>query len=135
MTENASMPTMPTTVRTARALTYIASALVLVAGLLYVGLALGDSDEVEREYDVAAGALAVLGVIFLTHGGVGIGLARRYATGGARLRVGAVVWAAIGIVIGLGTVPLGLLVIALAVMVVVNLVRAPSRPWFERDRG
>ncbi|MGP3966914.1 hypothetical protein [Streptomyces sp. 6N223] len=128
-------PLMPRTVRTARALTFTAGALVLVAGLLYVGLALGDPDEVEREYNVRAEALAVLGVVFLAHGGAGVGLGLRYATGGARLRVAAIVWAGLGVVIGLGTVPLGLLVIALAVTVVVNLMRAPSRSWFERERG
>jgi hypothetical protein len=123
---------MPRTVRTARALTFVASALVLVAGLLYVGLALGDAEGVEREHEVEAGALAVIGVVFLAHGACGVALALRYATGGARLRVAAVVWAGLGIAIGLGTFPLGLLVIALAVLVIVNLVRAPSRAWFAR---
>jgi hypothetical protein len=125
---------MPRTVRTARALTITTSALVLLAGLLYVGLALGDPDEVEREYEVKAGALAVLGVIFLAHGGAGIALALRYAVGRARLRTAGILWAGIGIAVGLGTAPLGLLVIALAIVVIVNLLRAPSRSWFDRPR-
>lgn len=131
MTDNA----IPGQVRTARALTLVASGLVLLTGVLYASLGLGDADDVEREYEVSAEALAFLGVLFLAHGASGIALALRYATGPAWVRAAALVWAGLGIAIGIGTFPLGMLVIVLTVLVMVNLVRAPGRAWFDRDRG
>ncbi|MGP4112861.1 hypothetical protein ACTWP5_18375 [Streptomyces sp. 4N509B] len=125
---------MPSQVRTARVLSFAASGLVLLTGLLYTGLALGDPDEVERTYGVESEALGVLGVIMLAHGGSGVGLALRYSTGGSGIRVGSLVWGGLAVAIGLGTVPLGLVTVVLGTLAVWNLTRAPSRTWFERPR-
>jgi hypothetical protein len=126
---------LPRRVRAARALTFAGSGVVLLTGLLYVGLSMGDAEELERQYEgVDPTAIAVVGVLMLAHGAFGVVMAMRYATGGARVRLGGLVWGGLGIVVGLGTVPLGLVVVVLATLVIVNLARAEAREWFGRPR-
>lgn len=124
----------PGVVRTARVLVFVASALVLLTGLTYVGFALGDPTEVERTYRINPVTLGLLGAAMLAVGGTGVALGLRLDTGGPRVRAGALAWSGFAVAVGLGTAPLGLITVVLGALVLWYLTRAPSRDWFERSR-
>ncbi|HZG02019.1 MAG TPA: hypothetical protein VE546_00355 [Streptomyces sp.] len=128
---------MPGKVNSSRLIFLIAGGLQALFSLLAIVTFAAAQNELEDVYGdlgVGTGVYYTLFTLFLIHAIVGIALAVKFPQGGNGLRIGAVVWAAVLILIGLLALPLGLLWVALGIVCLVLLSSAESAGWFHRPR-
>ena len=131
---------IPGKTKTARVLIFVAGGLLALISLLNLVAVLGDPDEFEKQAkdaagaEVASGVYATLFVIFLIYAAAGIFLATRFGNGGNGVRVGALSWAGVGIVVAVLSLPLGVVTLVLSILTIVFLANAESVAWFKRPR-
>ncbi|MDG9704296.1 hypothetical protein [Streptomyces sp. DH37] len=129
---------MPSKVNSSRMIFFITGGLQALFSLLaIVTFAAAQSDLKERYGDlgVGTGIYYTMFALFLVHAIAGIVLAARFPRGGSGLRIAGIVWSALLVLVGLVTLPLGLLWIALGVICLVLLSSAESAAWFTRPRA
>lgn len=131
---------MPGKTKAARIMIFVASGVLGLISLLNLLATVGDPEEYERQMkdalgaEVSASAFSVVYAIFLLYAVVGVILAARFGSGGNGVRVGALVWAGLGIVFGLVSLPVGLVTLVLAILTIVFLAKTESAAWFTRPR-
>ncbi|MEE1939429.1 hypothetical protein V1L54_08370 [Streptomyces sp. TRM 70361] len=130
--------TMPGKVNSARLILYIAGGIQALFSLLAIVVFAASQNTLEETYgelNVDTGVYYVMFGFFLLHALVGIALATRFPQGGSGLRIGAIVWAAVLVLIGIAAIPLGLLWMAVGVFCLVLLASAESAAWFNRPQA
>ncbi|MFH0242729.1 hypothetical protein ACGRHY_09860 [Streptomyces sp. HK10] len=128
---------MPRKVNSSRMIFFIAGGLQALFSLLAIVTFAAAEDDLEETYGdlgVGTGIYYTLFVFFLLHAIVGIVLAVKFPQGGGGLRIAGVVWSAVLVLIGLATLPLGLLWLVLGIICIVLLSSAESAAWFNRPR-
>jgi hypothetical protein len=117
---------MPRWVRAAQLTAYVSAGVTVVAAIV--------AGAVDHSAHTAG---FVLGMNFL--GFIAFGLALGFGRGGRAVRVGAIVCASLGVVVGLGGLarqgPVMLVELAVSVFMVVALSLTESGAWFRRPRG
>ncbi|MTE20663.1 hypothetical protein F0L17_16410 [Streptomyces sp. TRM43335] len=129
---------MPSKVNSSRLIFFIAGGIQAALSVLLMIAFAAAEDRLEDTYGdlggVDTGAYYTLFVLFLLHAIAGIVLATRFPRGGSGLRIAAIVWSALLILLGIAALPLGLLWIALGIVCVVLLASSESAAWFDRPR-
>ncbi|HEX5566368.1 MAG TPA: hypothetical protein VFY14_05435 [Streptomyces sp.] len=129
---------MPGKVNSSRLIFFVTGGIQAVFSLLALitfAAAKSDLEETYGELGVNTGLYYTLFALFLVHAVIGIVLAARFPRSGNVMRIWSIVWAALLVLVGLATLPLGLLWIILGVVCVVLLSSAESTAWFNRSRS
>ena len=131
---------MPNKPKTSRVLIYVSAGLLALFSLMGLAGTLGDPDAYEEQMEDALGTEVSVGVftgmftLFLLFALAGIALATRFGTGGSGVRTGAMVWSGFSIVVGLLSLPVGVVTVVLGILVLVFLSNQESSAWFNRPR-
>lgn len=132
--------TIPGKPKTSRVMIFVSAGLLAAISLLGLLGTLADPEAYEEQMEEAIGSEVSAGIftgmftIFLLFAVVGIVLATRFGTGGSGVRTGAMVWAGLSIVVGLLSIPFGLVTVVLGILVLVFLSNQESSAWFNRPR-
>lgn len=129
---------MPSKVNTSRMIFFIVGGLQALFSLLAIvafAAAQNQLEDVYGDLGIGTGVYYTMFAVFLIHAIIGIVLAVKFPQRGNGLRIGAVVWSAFLILVGLAALPLGLLWIALGIVCIVLLSSAESTAWFDRARA
>ncbi|MBN3931127.1 hypothetical protein IQ279_16060 [Streptomyces verrucosisporus] len=129
---------MPGKVNSSRMIFFITGGLQALFSLLAIVTFAAAEDDLEEAYGdlgVGTGIYYTLFVLFLLHAIAGIVLAAKFPQGGNGLRIAGVAWSAVLVLIGLATLPLGLLWLVLGIVCIVLLSSAESAAWFNRPRA
>ncbi|MGK5448289.1 hypothetical protein [Streptomyces radiopugnans] len=128
---------MPRKVGSSRMIFFIAGGIQALFSLLAIITFAAAEDNLEETYGdlgVSTGIYYAMFVFFLLHAIAGIVLAVKFPQGGNGLRIAGVVWSAVLVLVGLATLPLGLLWLVLGIVCIVLLSSAESAAWFNRPR-
>ncbi|MGK5498344.1 hypothetical protein [Streptomyces sp. URMC 125] len=128
--------TMPGKVSSARLVFLVAGGIQALFSVLLMIAFASAKNRLEDTYGdldgTGTGAYYTLFAFFLLHALAGIALAVRFPRRGGGLRIAAIVWSALLILLGIVALPLGLLWIVLGIVCVVLLASAESAAWFDR---
>ncbi|MDV9191728.1 hypothetical protein R6L23_26555 [Streptomyces sp. SR27] len=135
---------MPGGVKAARVMLWILGAFNLIGGIAAIGLSFAVDSELEKSgasaSDVEAfgnlgqGILIGAGIVSLIFAVFGMVLAAKFKSGGNGVRIGSIVWASIGVLFSLFSLPLGIVSLALGVMVIVFVAKSDGSAWFNRNK-
>ncbi|MEU4064553.1 hypothetical protein AB0F25_19405 [Streptomyces wedmorensis] len=135
---------MPGGVKAARVMLWILGAFNLIGGLAIIGLSFAVDSELEKSgassadveafADFGQGLLIIAGVISLVFAAVGMVLAAKFRSGGNGIRIGSIVYGAIGALFSLFSLPLGIVSLALSVLVIVFVAKSDGAAWFNRNK-
>ncbi|MGY1455294.1 hypothetical protein [Streptomyces sp. SS8] len=129
---------MPGKVNSSRMIFFITGGLQALFSLLAIVTFAAAEEDLEETYGdlgVGTGIYYTLFVFFLIHAIAGIVLAVKFPQGGNGLRIWGIAWSAVLVLIGLLTLPLGLLWVVLGIVCIVLLSSAESVAWFNRPRA
>ncbi|GAA2414187.1 hypothetical protein GCM10010420_49750 [Streptomyces glaucosporus] len=127
----------PSKVNTSRMIFFVAAGIQALFSLLAIvtfAAAQNRLEDVYGDLGIGTGIYYTLFTLFLIHAIAGLVLAAKMPRGGNGLRVGAIVWSALLILVGLATLPLGFLWIVLGIVCIVLLSSTESAAWFNRLR-
>ncbi|MFC7933527.1 hypothetical protein [Streptomyces cinereoruber] len=135
---------MPGSVKAARVMLWILSAFNLLGGLVVIGLSFAVDSELEKSgassadaqafADLGQGILIVAGVISLVFAVFGMVLAAKFKSGGSGVRIGSIVWASIGVLFSLFSLPLGIVSVVLGILIIVFVAKSDGAAWFNRNK-
>ncbi|MDB1087096.1 hypothetical protein PJ985_05885 [Streptomyces sp. ACA25] len=123
---------LPGKVALARSLLFAGGGVVGLLGLLTLISVIGDPDSAAEIAGVPASTVGAVATLYTVFGAVGIVLAARFRTGGKVYRLGGIAWSGLGILVGILTFPLGLLVTLAAVVALFLLSGSEAGDWFTR---
>lgn len=131
---------MPSKPKTSRTLIYVSAGLLGLFALMGLMATLGDPEGYEEQMEDALGTEVSVGVftgmfaLFLVFALAGIALATQFGKGGGGIRTGAMIWAGLSIIVGLFSLPVGVVTVVLGILVLVFLSNQESTSWFNRPR-
>ncbi|SEC67420.1 hypothetical protein [Streptomyces sp. TLI_105] len=135
---------MPGSVKSARVILWIMSALNLLGGFGAIALSFTFSSELEKSGSLSGdeetfanlgqGIMIGAGIVSLIFAILGMVLAAKFNSGGNGVRIGAIVWASFAVLFSLFSLPLGIVSLALGVLVIVFVAKSDGSAWFNRNR-
>ncbi|WP_236240347.1 hypothetical protein [Streptomyces sp. CC228A] len=139
----APMP-MPSSVKTARIMVWIITALQVVFAI-YAVTQMGEVDkalegaglngqEAQIASDIGKGVVVFFAAFAVLFAILGLVIGLKYSNGSNGVRVCAIVWASFAIVGGLFQLPIGIATIILAILLIVFAAKGDSAAWFKRPR-